>query len=142
MSTEAHKAVIHRLNDEYWNRGNTAVLDQVFGADFVDRTAPPGSDPGREGEKQLLLMFRAAVSEPQSTIDDAVAEGDKVAWRWTFRGTHTGPLMGIPATGKPITFTGITIDRVAGGQIVERWNQADFMGLMQQLGVNPAPQAS
>jgi len=87
----------------------------------------------------MTLPFRAAFSQPHTTIDDAIVEGDKVAWRWTFRGTHTGPLMGIPATGKAIAFTGITIDRVAGGKIVERWNQADFMGLMQQLGAIPAP---
>jgi len=87
-------------------------------------------------------MFRAAFSDTQTTVDDAIAEGDKVAWRWTFRGTHTSPFMGIPATGKAITLTGITIDRVVGNQIVERWNQADFMGMMQQLSVTPAPQAS
>ena len=139
MSTpqEQNKAVIRRFDHEVWNEGNTAVLDQVFAADFVDRTAPPGSPPGREGVKQLVAMFGSAFSDASSTIDDLIAEGDKVVWRWTFRGTHTGPFMGVPATGKAITLSGITIDRVVGNQIVERWNQADFAGMMQQLNVTP-----
>ncbi len=142
MSTlqEQNKAVIRRLNKEVWNEGNVAVLDEVFAADFVDHTAPPGSTPGREGIKQLFTMFSAAFSDASATMNDLIAEGDKVAWRWTFRGTHIGPFMGIPATGKTITLTGITIDRFADGMIVERWNQADFMGLMQQLGMMSAPQ--
>jgi steroid delta-isomerase-like uncharacterized protein len=142
MSTpqQQNAAVIRRLNQEVWNEGNAAVLDDVFAADFVDRTALPGSTPGREGLKQLFSMFSAAFADASSTIDDLIAEGDKVAWRWTFRGTHQGTLMGNPATGKTITFVGITIDRLAGGKIVERWNQADMLGLMQQLGVIPAPQ--
>ncbi|MBI5291407.1 MAG: ester cyclase [Chloroflexi bacterium] len=139
MSTlqEQNKAVIRRLIQGVWNEGNAAVLDEVFAADFVDRTALPGATPGREGLKQLFTMFSAAFSDASSTIDDLIAEGDKVAWRWTFRGTHIGPFMGIPATGKTITLTGITIDRIAGNAIVERWNQADFAGMMQQLGAAP-----
>lgn len=136
---EQNKALIHRLNEELWNDGNIAALDQIFAADFVDRTAFPGSAPGREGLKQLVIMFSAAFSNTSSTIDDLVAEGNKVAWRWTFRGTHTGPFMGIPATGNTITFTGITIDRIVDGAIVERWNQADMTGLMKQLSATPAP---
>jgi steroid delta-isomerase-like uncharacterized protein len=139
MSTEKNKTIIHRLTKEFWNEGNTAVLDQVFAANFEDHSAPPGLAPGREGLKQMMLPFRAAFSDAHTIVNDVIVEGDKVVWRWTFRGTHTGALMGIPATNKTITFTGITIDRIAGDQIVERWNQADFMGLMQQLGVMPAP---
>ena len=144
MSTpqEQNKAVIRRLVKELWNEGNAAVFDEVFAPNFVDHTAPPGSSPDREGLKQLVTVFGAAFSNTSTTVDQLIAEGDKVAWRWTFRGTHTGPFMGIPATGKVITLTGITIDRVVGDQIVERWNQADFAGMMQQLSVTPAPQAS
>jgi steroid delta-isomerase-like uncharacterized protein len=140
MSIEENKSVIYRLNNGFWNEGNTAVIDELVAGDFADHSAAPGLAPGREGFKQMMLPFRAAFSQPRSTIDDAIVDGDKVAWRWTFQGTHTGPLMGIPATGKAITLSGITIDRVAEGKIVERWNEADFMGLMQQLGVVPAPQ--
>ena len=135
MSTpqEQNKAVIRQLNKKVWNEGNTAVLDEVFAPDFIDHTAPPGSAPNREGIKQLITMFGNAFSDTSSTIDDLIAEEDKVAWRWTFRGTHTGPFMGIPATGRTITLTGITVDRVSGDAIVERWNQADFAGMIQQL---------
>ena len=141
MSTlqEQNRSVIYRLAQEYWNVGNTAVIDELFAPDFIDHTAPPGLASGREGLKQFLLPFREAFSNMHTVIDDTIVEGDKVAWRWTFQGTHTGSLMGIPATGKAVTLTGITIDRVTGGKIVERWNQADFMGMMQQLGVIPAP---
>jgi steroid delta-isomerase-like uncharacterized protein len=141
MSTpqEQNKAVIRRLNQEVWNEGKAAVLDEVFAADFVDHTAPPGSAPGREGLKQLAAMFSAALSDASSTIDDLITEGDKVVWRWTFRGTHTGSLMGIPPTGKTVALSGITFDRLADGKIVERWSQSDMVGLMQQLGVIPTP---
>lgn len=139
MTTEQNKAVIRRLNDEFWNKGNVSVVDDVVAADFVDHDTP-GKAPGREGLKQFIIPFRDAFSDIQSTVEDLIGEGDKITWRWTFRGTHSGPVMGIPATGKVITLTGITIDRIAGGQIVERWNQMDAMGMLQQLGVIPAPE--
>lgn len=138
MATEEGRSVIRRLTEEFWNKGNPEVLDEVFASDFVDHNAPPGSTPGRDGFKQFATTFRTAFSDTSSTVDDLIAEGDKVAWRWTFRGTHTDTLLGIPATGRQITLTGITIDRLAGGRIVERWSQVDFLGMMQQLGALPA----
>jgi predicted ester cyclase len=98
----------------------------------------PGQPPGREGQKQTITAVRAALPDIRSTIDDLIAEGDKVVWRWTARATHQGPLMGIPPTGKQITFGGIVIDRIASGQIVERWDQTDTLGLLQQLGAIPS----
>ena len=135
MSVEQQKAVIHRLVDGFWNQHNDGVLDEVIALDFLDHSAMPGGPGGREGMKQAMLPFRAAFSNGHTSIDDAVCDGDKVAWRWSFQGTHTGDLMGIPATGKTVALTGITIDHIAHSQIVERWNQMDMMGLMQQLGV-------
>lgn len=137
MSTEENKATIRRLSEEFWNKQNVKVFDEVFAAGFIDHNPPPGVEPSREGFRQLALGLQAALSDAHSSIDDLLAEGDKVVWRWTFRGTHTGPLMGIPATGKQITLTGITIDRLAGGQILERWSQVDNLGMLQQLGVIP-----
>jgi steroid delta-isomerase-like uncharacterized protein len=136
--SEANKAVLSRLVEGFWEKGDASVIDKVFAPDFVDHNPMPGAAPGLEGLKQLMLPLRAAFSNSRTTVDDMVAEGDKVAWRWTFRGTHAGLLMGIPATGKQITITGITVDRIARGKIVERWHQLDMMGLMQQLGVIPA----
>jgi len=134
MTTEENKAVIRRLVKEYWNKGNVDVLDDVFAPDFLDHHAPPGLAPGREGLKQFVAMFRTAFSDISTTADDLIAEGDKVTWNWTMRGTHTNEFMGVPASGKKIAFSGITIDRFVNGQIAERWSQADFAGLMKQLG--------
>lgn len=141
MSTEQNKAVVRRIGEEYWNQGNVAVLDDAFAADVADHNAPPGLAPGREGVKQFNTMFRGAFSDLSLVIDDLIAEGDNVVWRWTFTGTHTGPLMGISATGKHVTLQGISIDRFEQGKIVERWLQADMLGMMQQLGAIPAPGA-
>jgi steroid delta-isomerase-like uncharacterized protein len=111
----------------------------VFAADFLTHSAPPGAPPTREGLKQTNLAIRAALPDIQSAVEDVIAEGDEVVWHWSARGTHRAPLLGLPATGKQITITGITIDRIAGGQIAERWDQVDMLGLMQQLGAIPAP---
>ena len=139
MPAEENKAVIRRLVEGFWNGGNADVLDDVFAANFVNQTPAPGVAPNRDGLKHTNLTIRAAFSDSHTTVDDLIAEGDKVAWRWTFRGTHNAPFMGIPATGKQLTMTGIVIDRIAGGQIVERWDQTDVLGMLQQLGVVPAP---
>jgi steroid delta-isomerase-like uncharacterized protein len=139
VSSEANKAVIRRLNDEFWNEGKLDVVAEVFAADYIDHNPAPGQTPDREGFRQLTAAMRAALPDIHSTIEDLVAEGDVVAWRWSARGTHRGPLLGLPATGKPVTLTGITIDRIASGRIVERWHQEDNLGLLQQLGAIPAP---
>jgi steroid delta-isomerase-like uncharacterized protein len=135
MSNADQKAIISRLVEEFWNQRNDGVFDEVVAVNFVDHSALPGSPQGRDAKKQEMLHFRNAFSNASTTLDDAVSDGDKVAWRWTFQGTHTGELMGIPATGKTIALSGITIDRIVNNQITERWNQMDVMGMMQQLGV-------
>jgi predicted ester cyclase len=140
MSTEENKAIIRRLIEEFWNEGHAYVMDEVFAANFVNHNPAPGSAPDREALKQTNIAIRAAVANSHSTIDDLIVEGDRVAWRWTFRGIHTGSLMGIPATGKPLTLTGIVIDRLADGKIVERWAETAIMGMMQQLGIIPMPE--
>lgn len=137
--SEQNKAVIRGLVEGFWNKKDVKAFDDAFAARFVDRTPMPGTDGTKEALKAVVLGIQAAVPDARTTLDDLVAEGDKVTWRWTFQGTHKGPLMGIPATGKRITLTGITIDRIAGGQIVERWHQIDTLSLMQQLGVIPPP---
>ena len=111
----------------------------MFAADFVNRSPAPGQAHDREGLTQFNLAIRAAFPDLTVTIDDLIAEGDKVVWRWSARGTQRGELMGIPPTGREVTLTGISIDRLAGGQIVERWGEIDNLGLLQQLGAIPAP---
>jgi len=94
---------------------------------------------GPAGVKELIAGYRAAFPDIHVTIEDQIADGDLVVSRWSAKGTHQGELMGIPATGKHATVTGITIDRIADGLIVESWNNWDTLGLMQQLGAIPAP---
>ena len=139
MTAEENKAVVRRFTDEVWNTGNLAIIDALFATTWVGHDLPPGLAPGREGLKQMVGAFRAAFSDIRATVDDQIADGDAVAWRWTFQGTHSGAFMGIPPTSKRITLTGISIDRLAGGKFVERWDSADTLGMMQQLGVIPAP---
>jgi steroid delta-isomerase-like uncharacterized protein len=139
MTTEENKAVVRRFTDEVWNTGNLAIIDELFASTWVGHDLPPGLAPGREGLKQMVGAFRAAFSDIRATVDDQIADGDAVAWRWTFQGTHSGAFMGIPPTGKTSTLTGISIDRLAGGKFVERWDSADTLGMLQQLGVISAP---
>jgi predicted ester cyclase len=93
----------------------------------------------REGFKQFISAFRSAIPDLRITQDDVIAEGDKVVTRYTAHGTHQGELQGIPPTGKPVTVTGIETMQVSGGKIVEGWVEFDQLGMLQQLGVIPAP---
>jgi predicted ester cyclase len=126
--------------EELFNRGNMSRADEFLGPDFVEREElPPGIPRDREDVKQLTGMLRSAFPDFKATIDDLVAEGDKVVIRQTWSGTHKGEWMGIPPTGKSVSFGVIDIIRVAGGKFVEHWGQMDSMGMMQQLGAFPMP---
>jgi steroid delta-isomerase-like uncharacterized protein len=139
MSAEANKALIRRGFEEGMNRRNLQVYDEVIAPTYVNHDLPT-SAPGADGFRQVVTMFVTAFPDMQITIEDTLAEGDKVATRGVFRGTHHGTFMGIPATGKPIAVKYIDIWRVENGQAVENWVQMDMLGLMQQLGVIPAPE--
>jgi steroid delta-isomerase-like uncharacterized protein len=134
MVTDQNKAVYRRFIEEVFNEGRLDVLDEVLSPSYVYRDAPPGTPPGPEGIMQVVSMFRAAFPDLKITIDDQVAEGDKVCSRTTMRGTHRGVIFGIPATGKAVTMTGLTMVRIADGRLVESWVKNDVMGLMSQLG--------
>jgi steroid delta-isomerase-like uncharacterized protein len=138
MSTEENKAIMRRIF-EVFNTGNLALAEEVLAADIVDHQAPPGIEPGLAGFKQLVTMFRSAFPDIQMTIEDIMAEGDKVVTRSTMRGTHQGEFMGIPPTGKQFTATSIDIVRFAGGKGVEHWGNSDDLGMLQQLGIIPKP---
>lgn len=139
MSTEANKAIIRRLVEEFWNQRQVHLYDALFADSFVDHNPLPGTEGTKEGFRPVPLGIQAAFADGRLSLDDILADGDRVCWRWTYSGTHTGPLMGAPATNKHITFGGINIDRIANGQIVERWHRLDVMGLRMQLGLIPAP---
>ena len=137
--SEENKALTRRQLEEVFNKHNPGAVDQFFGPDYVNHSALPGMPNDRDGLKASVSGFLSAFPDLKVTSDFQVAEGDKVVMRYTATGTHTGELMGMPATGKRVHMTGISIARVAGGKIVEEWNEADMMGMMQQLGVVPAP---
>lgn len=141
MADREHKDMIERFNDEAWARGNLDVIDHAIDPTFTWHSAPPGLPPTRDGLRMMIASFRAAFSDIVSTVEEQIGEGDRVAWRWLFQGTHTGELMGIPATGSRVTFAGVSIDRFEGGRSVERRDYADMLGLLQQLGAAPSPQA-
>jgi steroid delta-isomerase-like uncharacterized protein len=138
MSTEDNKAVIRRGIEEVWNQKNLAIVDEIAAPDYVSHS-PAMTTHGLEQYKQLIMMYFAAFPDLHLTIEDEIAEGDKVVTRVTARGTHQGSFMGIPPTGKHAVVTGIVIDRFANGKTVEAWNNLDDLGLLQQLGVIPAP---
>ena len=137
--SEENKALVGRQTEEVFNKHNPDAVDEIYAPDFVNHSAPPGMPNDREGFKALIGMYLGAFPDLKVTSDFLVAEGDEVVNRWTTTATHSGELMGIPATGKRIKMTGIDIFRVAGGKIAELWTEADQMGLMQQLGVVPPP---
>jgi steroid delta-isomerase-like uncharacterized protein len=140
MSTEQNKSLVRQMVEEIFNRGNMTRADEFLAPDFVEREElPPGVPRDREGVKQLTTMLRSAFPDFTATIDDMVAEGDKVVMRMTWRGTHKGEFMGVPPTGKSVSFGVIDIIRIAGGKFAEHWGQMDSMGLMQQLGAIPTP---
>jgi steroid delta-isomerase-like uncharacterized protein len=105
----------------------------------VDHNPFPGQAPGREGVKQIITDMRASFPDLKVTQEDQIAEGDKVVTRWSASGTHKGDFQGIPPTGKLVEVMGIVIDRIAGGKIVDHWEQFDAMSMMIQLGAIPAP---
>ena len=135
MSTEQNKAIVRQMVEEIFNQGNMSRLDEFMAPDFVEHEElPPGMDV-----KQMTMMLRSAFPDFKATIDDLIAEGDKVVIRQTWSGTQKGEFMGVPPTGKSVSFGVIDIIRVAGGKFVEHWGQMDSMGLMQQLGAIPGP---
>ena len=137
--SEQNKKLVRRITDEILNQGNLAVVDERFAGDYVGHTFTEIQGP--EGvKKQFVSPLRSAFPDLHYIVEDQLAEGDKVATRWTCQGTHEGTFQGVPPTGKEVTFVGMTIFRVANGKIVEGWTNADMLGLMQQLGAVPAPE--
>ena len=138
MSVEENKTIARRWNEEIWCKANLAAIEELLVTDFVFNYPPPGVEPDREVYKRVVKSYFVGFPDFKSTIEDMLAEGDKVVVRWTGRGTHKGEFMGIAPTGKQVTVTGISIIRIVGGKIVEEWTEMDNLGAMQQLGVFPA----
>ena len=137
MSAQENKAIVRRLYEEAISQNKPEVFDEIMSADIVDHAPFPDQAPGLEGFKGVFAMVLSAFPDYHSTVEDQIAEGDKVVTRFISEGTHQGELMGIAPTGNRVRVTGIDIDRVEEGKIVEHWSEADLLGMMTQLGVIP-----
>jgi len=139
--SEENKALSRRAIEEIFNAGNLEAADEIIAQDHVQHDPTmPEEGRGREHMKEFASMYRSAFPDVHIEIEDQIAEGDKVATRWTGTGTHEGELMGIEPTGNRVRITGMTIDRIADGQIAETWDIYDALGMMQQLGAIPSPE--
>jgi steroid delta-isomerase-like uncharacterized protein len=137
MSTEENKALDRRLHEEVYNQGHLALIDELCVPNAV-AYHPAMTLHGTEDFKQFAAMYRTAFPDLHYTIEDQIAEGDKVVTRWAARGTHAGEFQGFPPTGKQGSMTGIIIARFVSGKFVESWSNYDALGLLQQLGVVPS----
>ncbi len=134
MSTEENKALVRRFVDEFWSKGNLVMADELMSADAVIHNPVAGAPADL---KAFASQFLAAFPDWHSTVEEMIAEGDRVAERWTGRGTHRGDLQGIPPTGMQVTVPGVVFYRIAGNKILEFRGLFDTMSLMRQLGVVP-----
>ncbi len=144
MSAEENKAMVHRVMETYskGQEASMALLEELYAPDYIYHGPGAFGDADLAATKQMLHAFFTAFPEQRVTVEDLIAEGDKVVSRYTFRATHRGEFMGIPATGKAVTVSGIMISRFADGKWVEDWDSPDALSLMQQLGaIPPMPHA-
>jgi steroid delta-isomerase-like uncharacterized protein len=139
MSVETQKGLVQRFFAEVFNQQDTASATALIAASFIaHHPAFPDGIRGSAGIMQMLSTFRAGLPDLRYTVDDLIAEGDKVAARWSAGGSHQGVFLGVPPSGKAVTITGIDIFRIADYQLVEAWVNSDFLGLLQQIGAIPA----
>jgi len=136
MSIEENKSIVLRFFEVGPSRGDLDAANELLAPDFVLHVPLPCA-PGIKGINEVIFACRAAFQDLHVTVEDMVAEGDRVAARFTARGIHMGAFMGLPPTGKPIAMTGMEIFRLENGKIAELWGEANLLGLMQQLGILP-----
>jgi steroid delta-isomerase-like uncharacterized protein len=134
---------VHRWFEEVWNQGNAGAIDQMMAPDaLMHGLGEAGRDTnGPDPFKHFAARFRGAFPDVHITIDATVEQEDMIATRWTATMTHRGDDLGIPATGRQVTVTGMSMARLRDGRMVEGWNNWDTMALMQQIGAPPAPVA-
>jgi steroid delta-isomerase-like uncharacterized protein len=140
--SEQNEQLVHRFHMDIFQDGNLGVADEILTSDFAWHGGFEPPEHGPEAVKEVATGVINAFPDRRITHHDAIAAGDKVLIRWSMSGTHEGELMGIPATGKPMTITGFDYFRIENGKIAEMWQEADQLGMMRQLGVIPEPQAT
>jgi steroid delta-isomerase-like uncharacterized protein len=124
-----------------WEEGNIGLVDELVAPDYVNHSPGiPDQPEGPEGIKVLVSMIRGGMLDPRVVIDDMIAEGDRVAVRYTIEGTHEGELFGVPPTGRRLSIESCTVEQVSDGKIREHWRVTDTLDMMQQLGAIPTPQ--
>jgi predicted ester cyclase len=126
-----NKTIVRNYLEEVWTKHHHAAVDDYLSPDFAQHTSNVSS--GRAGVRGFFAMLDSALSDLDFALEDVIAEGDKVYWRFTLRARHSGPFIGLAPTGKTITLTGMSIGRLAEGKLVEAWGEQDMLGLMQQL---------
>jgi predicted ester cyclase len=131
------KAMARRFNDEVMSQGKLAVIDELVADDFVDHQVPPGVTPDREGLRSMMAMFRGAFPDLKVETLSVALDGDELWVHSIATGTHRGDLMGIPATGKKVSFAMMDRVRVRDGKAVEHWGVSEDLAMMTQLGVVP-----
>lgn len=136
-SLEQNKALMRNYIEEAWNKGNLDFIDKNFSSDFVSHGTFPGQPTNRDSVKSVISTVRNAIPDLHITIEDMLAEGDKVASRWVTKGTHKGDLMGAKPTGNKISVSETTVVRVKDGKVVEGWANRDDLGFLQQIGLIP-----
>jgi steroid delta-isomerase-like uncharacterized protein len=141
--SETNKVLAARIPLEAFNQGKLEVIDEVIAENSIDHgELPPGMRVGKEGVKQLVKALRSAFPDFKITIDRQVAEGDLVVQHVTTTGTMKGEFAGMPASGKAATWEAIHITRIKDGKVVEHWQVQDQLGMLQQLGFIPKPEAA
>lgn len=141
MSESENVAIIGRFIEEVINQGRLEACDHIVEENFIELDPLPGQSQGRQGLKEVIAMMRTGFPDLHWVIDESIASGDKVVTRFTWTGTHRGSFLGIPATGKPVTVKGVVIDRLTQGKMADSRILMDTFGMMQQLGIIPAPGA-
>ena len=136
-SLEQNKALMRNYIEEAWNKGSLDFIDKNFSSDFVALGTFPGQPTNRDSVKSVISTIRNAIPDLHITIEDMLAEGDKVASRWVTKGTHKGDLMGAKPTGNKISVSETTVVRVKDGKVVEGWANRDDLGFLQQIGLIP-----
>jgi steroid delta-isomerase-like uncharacterized protein len=138
MATEANKEIVRRYYEDVLNGGQVGLLDELAAPDYEEHDPLPGQRTGLYGLKDRVTMLLTGLN-PHFTIEDVIAEGQKVVVRWTNSGTHVGEFFGIPPTGKSFQFAGVDIHRLQDGRMAEHWHVVDVFAMLQQLGVLPPP---
>jgi steroid delta-isomerase-like uncharacterized protein len=137
MAYEQYTATVKRFADDFWNKRNYAIADEVLAPNYTNHDpAAPDIERGIEPYKQWANQYHTAIPDFHLEINDIIADGNKVVWRWNAHGTHKGPLMGIPPTGKTVHFSGTVVSQFDNnGKWAEDWSEWNALGLFQQIGV-------